>query len=685
MEVGGLDSSSEGTAAREFLAPAGVLRRQGVLRGLDLQFSFEVGRLTGFDPESEDSALAPLLWAAALASWFLGRGHVCVFLDRVAARRFPADFAGLGEESATVAWAEAASWTLPSAAEWRSALRSPRFAAAVGGSDAATPLVLLDDAPGGGRLYLRRYWRYERDLADCLRSAAAATVPLFLSAGAVRERLSRLFPPTEGASEKLQKAAACAALRRRLTMVSGGPGTGKTHAAARILALLLENFLAGSEGESAPRVVLTAPTGKAAARLQAAVAAAVAANPQSFPEEVRRFVPQRALTIHRLLGARRGSSRFRHHRGCPLPVDLLILDEASMVPLSLMSRLFEALPGDCRLLLLGDMNQLSSVEPGYVFGDLCASFGMAAFSSEFQADFHVWSGERLANCGSAEPGSPLADCAVELAYSRRFPPDSPVGRLSAAIKAVRSPREAADALSAAAAEIVLHEYGKGAGQLAGDWPAAVLRQAILRLFAPYLQADSPESALAELEKARILCATRGGFAGIGKMNRLVERVLAEELSGGRLGFDPGAGGDYQGRPILILRNDYPLNLFNGDVGVVWRDRNRNGEAVACFRGDEDGVRRIPVSLLPERETVFATTVHKAQGGEFERMLVMLPPTDSPVLTRELIYTGITRLRMADGDDSGEGLEIWLNREVAVRGLLRKTCRSSGLAEQFKRA
>lgn len=474
--------------------------------------------------------------------------------------------------------------------------------------------LILDPA---GRLYLHRYWRYERDLAAILTARAQAPfLPCqhaLLTAGLDRY-LADADPP--------QRAAAEAFVRRSLSILTGGPGTGKTRTATIALVLLAEQFAAA---EARPRFALAAPTGKAAARLAESLATAL--DRLALPGNLRAMLPAGATTLHRLLGGRPGSSQFRHGPDQPLPLDALIVDEASMVDLPLMAKLFAALRPATRVLLLGDPHQLASVEAGHVLGDLCAS--------------------------------PLRGGITELTKNHRFSDESGIYRLSRAVNA--GDEKAARALLGAPPPDLLPVSLPAPSAL-----GPTLHERVFAGFRPYLTAATPAEALGAFADFRILCAVREGPFGVAHLNRLTEQALA---SAGLIA--PGQA-HYPGRPVLILRNDYQLGLFNGDLGILRHDEH--GDLRAFFPGEAGTVRAFLPARLPEHETAFAMTVHKTQGSEFARVLIVLPDASSPVLSRELLYTAITRAR--------DSIELWWSEAALTAALARQVTRWSGLADRL---
>ncbi|MDZ7591891.1 MAG: exodeoxyribonuclease V subunit alpha [Rubrivivax sp.] len=617
----------------------------GWIRRLDAAFA-------RFAVELCPDASAPVVLAAALVAHVEGQGHSCLHVDD-----WLRDPAGLPGASLSLQQALCTLMVaLPArAADWLPALQaSPLVAhdgsgvadqkpagAAGAGAGGATPLVL-----SGPRLYLRRYWGYERTVVAQLRQRlhAARAVDVV----AARRWLDRLFPPHEPhelPSPDWQKLACGLALRGGLTLVTGGPGTGKTTTAARLLALLF----ALDPAPQSLRVALAAPTGKAAARLKQALDAGLACLPADVMDALplhglaARIGPAR--TLHALLGARPETRRLRHDEAHPLPVDVVVVDEASMVHLEMMAALLKALPARARLVLLGDKDQLASVEAGAVLGDLCRDAEAGRYAPQTAAYALEVTGQALPahTLGGA---SPLAQQTVMLRHSHRF--GGPIGELALAVN--RGDTTRAAALLQAAPDAALH-------WLQAHSPAAVVRLAVDGRagaqggYTGYLQVmqQRPEGSdpvafqdwvlrvLDAFDRFRLLCAVREGEWGAVGLNAAVERALVGA------GWLVRRGEAYEGRPLMVTRNDPGLGVFNGDIGITLRPVTPGAPLRAYFR-DGAGLRSVAARRLASAETAFAMTVHKSQGSEFEHTLLVLPKEPSRVLTRELVYTGVTRAR-----------------------------------------
>jgi exodeoxyribonuclease V alpha subunit len=409
---------------------------------------------------------------------------------------------------------------------------------------------------------------------------------------------------------------------------------------AKVLALILDQ-------DQQARIALAAPTGKAADRLQASVRDAAAALP--LDDAIKAALPQEAFTIHRLLGPLPDSPYFRHHAQNPVPYDVVVVDEASMVDLALMAKLVDAVPQSARLILLGDRDQLASVQAGYVLGDLCDTGVEHGYSAAFAALVKDITGFDIQGSGPAG----FQDSIIELKTNYRFGAESGIGRLSRQVNA------------GACTLIGSHDLPDlGFTPL----PPAPLRgrqlkDLIVQGYAPYLTATDPAESLARLNGFRILCALKQGPYGVGALNTLAEDVLEAA------GLIKPVDQQYHGRPILITTNDSRLRLFNGDVGIILK----TGDGLKAFFPGPEGVpRTFAPGRLPEHVTVFAMTVHKSQGSEFGHVLMVLPERDTQVLTRELIYTGITRARAR--------LDLWAEPMVLQTAVARRIKRTSGLRD-----
>ena len=622
-------------------------RQAGVLGAVDVHLARALGRLV---PATDDTVLL----GAALAARAPGVGHVCVELSGIR------DAVRLEEGDET----EQLPWPEPEA--WRQALASSRL---VGDGEPITPLVLEGD-----RLYLHRLWSYQRRLADALRLRARDFVDV--DQEVLADGLSRLFPDAGQ-----QALAAAVALTRKLAIITGGPGTGKTTTVVRLLALVLEQ-------RPTARIALLAPTGKAAARMAESVRTQL--DDLAVDESVKAAVPSEAATIHRALGWQPDKpTRFRHGADDPLPVDVVVVDECSMVDLALMAKLVEAVPANARLVLLGDRDQLASVEAGTVLADLCGAGlpprGASTALRERLRALDPGLESRLDDPGTlgageaptaqaalpmttvsgpaAAPGAPgLQDSLVELTRTYRFDEKSGIGTLARALRAGRGPL----ATALLRHERTFHPEGRPYADLAlfelDDVDA--LRAQVVEGYRGLCLAPDPAEALRALDRFRVLCAHRRGARGVEALNRAAARWLAAA------GLLRPEGRHYPGLPVLVTRNDYGLGLFNGDVGVLATDPD-TGSLRAWFPY-RDGLRALHPARLPAHEPVFAMTVHKSQGSEVDEVLLVLPEVHTRVLTRELLYTGVTRARRS--------VVVAGSAEVLEAGIADPVRRASGLRD-----
>ncbi|WP_285447435.1 exodeoxyribonuclease V subunit alpha [Xanthomonas sp. LMC-A-07] len=709
-----------------------ALQRAGTLRTIDLALAQSLQRL---EPDSHGDVLG----AAALASLAVASGHAGLDPARASVLLDPRD----GPPP-----------TLPTPADWQRTLAASRWVAEPTPDEPAAadcPLVLEH-----GLLYLRRYREYERRLAQGLRRIAAHPQPAF-DAAALAPLFAQLFPQAsplsseEGArsagegtdlpapSTDRQAQAAALALRRALLLVTGGPGTGKTTTIARLLLLRIAQALhaghsgvataagvgntsAGeatqqpaSTGASAPspsasithaaaplRIALAAPTGRAAERMAESLRGAVArAIASGVAPSLADALPTGASTLHRLLGVITDSPHFRHDADNPLPFDLIVVDEASMVDLPLMCKLVDAVADGTQLILLGDADQLPSVEAGDVLAAIlqAAGPGDALQQDDAQALQPLLgnlSGDvtpKAATPATTHSGG-LAGHRVHLLRGYRQAEDFALAPLADAVRAGDADTALALLRSGTLAGVHFHEDGED--------PLALGRDALLAHWRALADAHDPAAALREAGRLRLLTAVRAGPQGARGLNARIEQLLAESGSGARrLG---SASPWFQGRLLLITENSYRHGLFNGDVGICLRseaspfpgrsdappssgpsqsgaaahrhdpptDSRAQGPLVAWFEGDGDGqVRGFHPAALPAHESAFAMTVHKAQGSEFDTVWLQLPTRDARVLSRELLYTGITRARRA--------LHLAGSEAVLRAALARHAARISGLA------
>ncbi len=605
----------------------------GILSLLDIHFAGFVERLAG----TRD----PQLWlAAAMASSYTGQGHICLDLSSLDQKRLLD--AEDGKDPVVC----------PNLNDWCKKLRKT---AVVGTPGEYAPLILDDRS----RLYLHRYWDYQEKLARSIRKRVHDDEE-DMDMASLRESLERVFgtsfisgSPGQGEDIDWQKVAAFTSLMKRFCVISGGPGTGKTTTIVRILALILEQTKSSNL-----RIALSAPTGKAAAKLQEAIKRGK--KKLNCPVEIKEAIPEEASTLHRLLGSIPGSPYFRHHAKNLLPVDVVVVDEASMVDLALMSKLTQALPPQARLILLGDKDQLASVEAGAVLGDICDRNYVRSFSRPFRNHLKRVMGYEIPSQPNGRGGCGMEDCIVQLQKSFRFGDGSGLRVVSQALNSGDADRAITLLRGGQYGDIKWRDLPRP-----GELPR-MLKDTIVRGFRDYLEGRDAPEVFQRFDGFRILCAIREGPYGVMALNTLVEQVLKKEKL---IETDRRW---YPGRPLLITRNDYDLRLFNGDVGIILPDPQADNELRAFFLTPDGGVRKFHPLRLPEHETVYAMTVHKSQGSEFGQVCLLLADRDVPILTRELIYTGITRAK--------EHVEIWGTEAVFRAAVSRRIERRSGLGD-----
>ncbi|MDN6180395.1 MAG: exodeoxyribonuclease V subunit alpha [Halomonas subglaciescola] len=634
-----------------------------------------------------------LLLGAALASHQLGHGHVC--LDLAATLAEPNLALSLPPEGDAMSdpppLPEEVLATL-TLNEWQSALEHVDL---VGHGPGNSPLVRVDDGRTT-RLYLRRYWQYEQSLHTDIgrRLARADSNALGKDAALIRTTLDTLFGEPDTSTFNWQRAACALAAQRSFAIITGGPGTGKTTTVVRLLALLQTRQR--DAGITPLDIHLAAPTGKAAARLSESIAHQVGSLP--LDETLRATIPLAVTTLHRLLGARPDTRHFRHHADNPLSLDVLVIDEASMVDIEMLTAVLSALPARTRLVLLGDKDQLASVEAGAILGDLCHRADAGHYTPNTAQWLEQATGQLLPE-GYVDPdGQPLDQAIAMLHESYRFDAQSGIGQLAQAVNR-SAPDEVRTVLSQGYADLrhlVLDGESDSAlkplvldGGAPHDAQAATAQPAGYRHYLNVMQTQRPHreadftlhtedytawavAVLGAYGDFQLLCALRKGVWGIEGLNLRVGKTLRQakliEASDATLEH-----GWFEGRPVMVTQNDYGLKLMNGDIGVALEvmEAGETRLRVAFPTGDpETLIRWVLPSRLDAIETVFAMTVHKSQGSEFRHAALLLPSRPSPVLTRELVYTGLTRARQ------------WLTLIEARRGILdeavtRQVLRASG--------
>lgn len=612
-----------------------LLRRlsaEGAFTALDVELALTLSELSG-------DANGDLLLGVAAASRATREGHVCADLTRLAARRISV------EDDA-----ELTNATYPALAAWRQSLA---VSSLVSDGVRTSPLVL--DAKD--RLYLRRHWEDERAVAMALRARAVMHVEP-ADRAASRALLERLFGPADHTAPDFQRMAAAMAAVSTLSIVSGGPGTGKTWTATKIVALAVADLL--TRGVAAPKALLLAPTGKAAARLGESTARAK--RSLDCPAALLEWIPEQAETVHRALGRKRSPRASFLEADRTLLADIVVVDEASMIDLSLMRQLLDALAPDARLVLLGDRLQLSSVEAGAVLADICGAAPGTRYSARLSQRLERAFGFSVpVELVGAEGGGGAAidDVIVTLTQGRRFSQASSVGALARAIEQGDVDR-VLDVFSSSD-ELVLLEPSRARAQ--HPRLASVIRDG----FTPVASSRDASEAFARLDTFRVLSAHRKGPLGVEGLNRTIEELLTDaDLLGPRAWFV---------RPVLVTKNDRDLGLFNGDVGVLFRGSAEGAPRVAFPAPGDGGIRALSPARLPPHEPAFAMTIHKSQGSEFDDVVVVLPDDDSPLLSRELLYTAVTRARRR--------VIVHAAKATVRAAVARTVARASGLGDALR--
>ena len=603
----------------------------GYLSEIDIHFGKFI---TGLDKNDNPDVFL----AAALVSRATGDGDGYLDLNSIARKPILLDVAVKERHKS------------PKLSEWLKTLSQSRV---VGRPGEFRPLILDEK----NRLYLYRYWDYENRLSRTIKSRIKDDIQ-GIDNSILKDSLNRLFPKNGTDEFNWHKVAAVIAAFKKFCVITGGPGTGKTFTTAKILALLLELSRKGKLN-----ILLAAPTGKAAARIGESIKAAK--KTLNCSDDIIDAIPSEAYTIHRMLKTIPGSPYFYHNAENPLTADIVVVDEVSMVDLALMSKLLSAVKNDARIILIGDRDQLASVEAGFVMADICDRGNVHLFSEYFKKQF-----ERLTQCKMELSNKKLKnipglyDSMVVLKKSYRFAGNSEIGECSRAVNNGKFD-ETFSILKSNSDQIDWKKIS-GPKNLSMALPKEVING-----YSDYLNCRDPHKALELFNQFRILCAVKFGELGVIEINKLTEDILNRNgfIDLDNLSTYPW----YRGRPVLITRNDYSLELFNGDIGITMTEPDsKDKDLYVYFSGDSGKLRRFLPHRLPEHETAYAMTVHKSQGSEFETVLLILPNQDYLVLTRELLYTGITRAK--------NHISIWGEKEIIKTTILRKINRNSGLKD-----
>lgn len=560
------------------------------------------------------------LWLAVLVNLEIDKANVCLAVESIE------------EKSKACGWRD-----IPGLDELQDIIAN---CPVIGRPGDVRPLIADND-----KLYLHRYFHYETGISQHLLARTGQPQPVLEEQARFLDSLFPAEPVDHGID--MQKIAAIVCSLHPLAIISGGPGTGKTYTVSKVLAIM-------SQQQPDIRIQLAAPTGKAAMRLSQSIASL--GQLLELDDSLQQRIPQQALTLHRLLGLDRYSHRPRYHRANPLDCDLLVVDEASMIDQQMMAMLCDALTADARLILLGDKDQLASVEAGSVFADLCGGLQSTAFNpAQRHLVAQAWQYELQLN----QSTHALADQLVVLDKSHRFDASSAIGSLASCINRGQSQQ---------CLQIMGNQDSRVSwSQIEDALLVTALQQQADSIYWQMIEAADIDQAFALFHQFQILCAVWSGPAGVHNINAIIEQHLKQ-----RSGIDNMLQ-YYQGKPLMVTRNVYEYDLFNGDIGIIWPDQDE--ELKIWFETGHADYRVLSLSQLPQHEIAYAMTVHKSQGSEFEHVLMLFPSEDVEVLTRELFYTAITR--------AAESLEIWGQADIITQTIERQTQRVSGLMQRLQ--
>jgi exodeoxyribonuclease V alpha subunit len=628
---------------------------QQQLKGVEAIDYFMANQIT-IELEQKDNELLFHLLLALQGT--LRQGHSCLPIEAVAEQQL-----WLDNKKEPTSGKQLAGYYFPSHKEISHYLDT----LAIGVDDAAA--IVFDTFSSDKKaLYLRRYWQFETEVAIALQQRINFTPLTSKVVLDAKEIYSKLFPnavSNQNNEADWQQVAVANSLGRRLSIISGGPGTGKTYTVTRLLACLQ----AVHKGQL--KIIMAAPTGKAAQRLKESIAETknnffTAQGTQSMSREIINSIPEEASTLHRLLGFRPKSLQLKHDAKNPLNCDVLLIDEVSMIDLPMMARLLRAIPEQSSLILLGDANQLPSVETGCVLADISCQ-PHPGYTIEAVKQIYAISGQKV-----KENESSHYSHLTLLTQSRRFG-----GQIGEIAKEVIN----ADA-NASWNRLIKHEQKNSRFDLSKKTQLTYLHN---RLFDAWLshacqfyflkisQSNNLAEAFSALACFRILVPTRVGERGVIQLNQTIEQQLASKNKAVQVGKN------YKGRPIMVIQNSYSSHLFNGDIGLLWPDNDGTddkGKLVAWFEQSEGQYRQVSLARLPAIETVYAMTIHKTQGSEFEQVAIVLPlhTPENSLISPELLYTGLTRAK--------KQLSIIANEQVWKSALKNRTARYSGLKERL---
>jgi exodeoxyribonuclease V alpha subunit len=495
------------------------------------------------------------------------------------------------------------------------------------------PIIYIENISA---YYLQKYYYYEQKIINEINKRTKKIENI--DTNKLKELLNKYFPKNDNEID-YQKLSAATATTSLFSLITGGPGTGKTTTVAKILLILCEIY-------QDLKIKIAAPTGKAAARLQESITSFKTNNKSDFLD----LIPNEVTTIHRLLGYIYGKTYFKHNKENQLDADIVVIDEASMIDIALMGKLLDALKEDTIFILLGDKDQLASVAPGSVLSDFCNFDNINSFSSDYSKFLEEITDYK--NIEQNQQSNKLLDSIVELKKAYRYKPSSQIAKIAPLInqgKAEESYKIFKENKDDTLKLFNLSEMNEE------------LKNLILNYYSVYLQENDYSKMFEKFNRFRVLCAIRKTDLGVEKLNNYIENLLEKEnLINTKKEF-------YHGKPIMIIENDYRLELFNGDIGLLIEE---NDEAKVYFPNANGSFRTFSPAILPNFETTYAMTIHKSQGSEFENVAIILPDEPNPVLTRELIYTGVTRAK--------ERVNLFTNENIYIDAVTKKIWRMSGL-------
>ena len=595
------------------------LKRSGLFQDIDLHFADYISKL------SDDDNLN--LWLiAAFVSYYANHGHSAFDTDSVSEKK-AIDIFDIDENN------ENSNILFPKL------ILSEQYNNGIGKGDELKPLIFEN-----GYYYLNKYYKNEVIISDFIKNRTKKIDNI----QNMKNDINQFFKNNiVGGFVNWQKVAAILALRAKFAIISGGPGTGKTTTVGKVLALLVKH-------NPKLRIKLVAPTGKASDRLNESI--------KNFKEQssgidkyILDKIPESAETIHKFLGI--NSRQLKYDKYTKAPIDLLLIDEASMVSLPIFAKTFEALSNDCRVILLGDKDQLMAVENGNVLKDITDLKNLNSFSAQFANVINDITDNQLRLDISKSPQL-ITDCVVQLEHSYRFNSQSGIGELSKFVNNANQVNTESELVN------LFNEFDDiNIEDLDIKSFVKNICKANLLEYMESLKEMNIAKSLDALSKNRVLCALNESEYGVKNLNLMIEQLLFSESKKNDF---------YHGRPILITENDYKLNLMNGDVGIILRDNN---DLNACFRGNNGEFRKINPANLGEYTTAFAISIHKSQGSEFDNVFIVLPKKDNKILTKELIYTAITRAK--------KKCNIISSTSLFFKSSIKRMHRQSGLSSRMK--